>query len=263
MEIVSIDARNPGPLTGAGNHTYLVFRASSASLIDAGVGNAEHLDEIDAALTRRGAPLREVLVTHAHSDHASGVPAVHARWPSATFRKIPWPGRDDKYDAPWTPLADGSRVANGLLETIHTPGHAPDHACFWDPDERVLLSGDLVIQGTTVVIPASHGGSLTAYLESLKRVLHLDPVRLLPAHGPMIDRPRALIEEYIAHRLLRDDQIFNAVRSGRRTVDSIVEVVYPSLADVLKPIASESVLAHLQKLSSEGRVRANSDGTWE
>lgn len=259
MELVSISARNPGPLTGKGNNTYLLIwpdgPARRASLVDAGVGHQDHLDEIAGALHARNAVLAEVLVTHAHSDHASGASAIQRRWPSAVFRKIPWPERDATYLRDWRALEDGTLVANGSHVTVHTPGHAPDHACFWDPRSRALLSGDLVIMGTTVVIPASHGGSLTAYLDSLNRVLRLDPERLLPAHGPAIDQPRALIDEYLAHRALREHQILKAVASGCETVEAVVDSIYPGLAPDLRPVARESALAHLIKLIDEGRVR--------
>ncbi|MBI3262460.1 MAG: hypothetical protein HYZ58_04830 [Acidobacteria bacterium] len=89
----------------------------------------------------------------------------------------------------------------------------------------------------------------------MNRVLRLDPERLLPAHGPAIDRPRSLIEEYLEHRALREQQILNAVASGCDTLDGILDAVYPGLSDDLRPVARESALAHLQKLESDGRLR--------
>lgn len=266
MDIVLIPACNPGPLTGQGNNTYLIFWSDRprrrASLVDAGVGHPDHLDQIARALRAREASLAEVLVTHGHSDHASGASAIRERWPSALFRKIPWPERDATYGRDWLALEDGSLVANGSLVTVHTPGHSPDHACFWDRGARVLLSGDLVILGTTVVIPASHGGSLTAYLDSLTRVLALDPRQLLPSHGPAIDRPRPLIDEYLAHRALREQQILKAVASGCETVEAVVDSVYPGLAPDLRPVARESALAHLVKLEVDGRIRRTDGGVF-
>ncbi|MBI4475645.1 MAG: MBL fold metallo-hydrolase [Acidobacteria bacterium] len=274
MQVVSIPAHNPGPLTGEGNHTYLLFheaRAASesdearahASLIDAGTGHPDHLEDVAGALRARAAMLDEVLVTHAHPDHISGTPALRQKWPSATFRKLPWPERDAEYHVDWAPLEDGALVAGGTLQTIHTPGHAPDHVCFWDPNARVLFSADLVIMGTTVVIPGTRGGNLGAYLQSLKRVLALEPRRLFPAHGPVIDHPRTLIQEYLAHRALREAQILSVVASGHQTLDAILDAVYPGLAPELRMAARESALAHLLKLESEGRIRRRDDDRWE
>jgi glyoxylase-like metal-dependent hydrolase (beta-lactamase superfamily II) len=259
---IALHAANPGPMTGDGNWTYLIGDRDPV-LIDAGVGNASHLDAI-AGAAPRGPAL--VLVTHAHSDHVSGAPAIKARWPAAGFKKHPWPSstgyRESGTDSEisWTWLADGSIVDtdDGPLTVLHTPGHSPDHLTFWHADSRTLFVGDMLVQGSTVVIPASHGGSLAEYLRSLDRMLRLNPVRALPAHGPVIDDPAAVIHRYIEHRAQREGQILGAL-GGDATVASITATIYPALADALVPMAQESVLAHLQKLESEGRARRDGD----
>ena len=50
---------------------------------------------------------------------------------------------------------------------LHTPGHAPDHICLWHAESRTLFGGDLLIEGSTVVVPGTRGGDLIAYLDSL------------------------------------------------------------------------------------------------
>ena len=256
MKPIFLHAANPGPMTGTGNWTYLIGGARPV-LIDAGVGNASHLDAI-ANATAHG-PTR-VVVTHAHSDHVTGAPAIHQRWPEAEFSKHPWPGRDPQL--PWTRLDEGSIVTTdeGELVVLHTPGHAPDHLTLWHADSRTLFVGDMLVQGSTVVIPASHGGSLAEYLESLRRMLALNPARALPAHGPVIEDPAALIDHYFEHRAQREAQVLEAL--GRfDSVEAITTAIYPSLIEALVPMARESVLAHLQKLASEGLV-ANNDQRW-
>jgi glyoxylase-like metal-dependent hydrolase (beta-lactamase superfamily II) len=250
-----LHAGNPGPMTGDGNWTYLIGDRHPV-LIDAGVGNQSHLDAIAAAAPRG---LSLVLVTHAHSDHVSGAPAIHARWPEVQFKKIPWPIRDPGVG--WTWLEDGSIVETdeGPLSVLHTPGHAPDHLTFWHADSRTLFVGDMLVQGGTVVIPASHGGSLALYLRSLERMLQLNPARALPAHGPVIDDPAALIHKYVEHRAQREEQVLGAIDAGGSTVESITAKIYPTLVDALVPMARESVLAHLQKLESESSVRRDGD----
>jgi len=250
-----LHAANPGPMTGDGNWTYLIGDRHPV-LIDAGVGNASHLDAI-ASAAPAGPSL--VLVTHAHSDHVSGAPAIKARWPQARFKKFPWPIRDP--DVGWTWLKDGSLVDtdDGPLKVLHTPGHAPDHLTFWHADSRTLFVGDMLVQGSTVVIPASHGGSLALYLRSLERMLRLNPARALPAHGPVIEDPAALIHKYVEHRAQRERQVLGAIDDAGSTVESITAKIYPTLVDALVPMARESVLAHLQKLESESRVRRDGD----
>ena len=80
-------------------------------------------------------------------------------------------------------------AGDDLLRAVHTPGHAPDHLCFWHEESRTLFSGDLAVKGTTVYIPPNLQGDLADYLASLERVRALQPARLLPAHGPVIDDP--------------------------------------------------------------------------
>ena len=255
MKPVLLHAANPGPMTGGGNWTYLIG-GTHPVLIDAGVGNASHLDAIAKAAPPGPS---HVVVTHAHSDHVTGAPAIHRRWPAALFSKHPWPERDPQ--VPWARLEDGSvvRTDEGELTVLHTPGHAPDHVTLWHAESRTLFVGDMLVQGSTVVIPASLGGSLADYLRSLERMFELNPARALPAHGPVIDDPLSLIRHYIEHRAQREQQILDALRAETSTVESITAKIYPAVMSALLAMARESVLAHLIKLESEGR--ASRDGT--
>ena len=261
MRVTLIPGCNPGPYTGAGNNTWLLSGREPA-LIDAATGEPGHLAALDAALA--GAALSRVLVTHGHVDHAAGATGLAARRPETAFFKAPWPERDGEYRVAWRPLAEGDLVdaGDGELRVLHTPGHAPDHVCFLDEKDGVLFCGDLLIQGGTVVVPGSYGGSLTDYLASLARVRELRPARVLPAHGPEIDDVTALVDEYIAHRRRRDAEILEALRRGHTTQAAIVKVVYPDLVPELRGAAGESVLAHLRKLEAEGAVRRH-DVAWE
>ena len=110
-------------------------------------------------------------------------------------------------------------------------------------------------------VPPAPLGDLTDYLASLERVLALNPLRILPAHGAVIDNPEALLRSYIAHRRKRESQIIEALRLGDRRIEPIVSRVYEGLTDELLPRARETVVAHLQKLEREGRA-ACSDDVW-
>jgi glyoxylase-like metal-dependent hydrolase (beta-lactamase superfamily II) len=257
VNVTPLHAANPSPMTGAGNWTYLI-PGPEPLLIDAGVGLDPHLDAIAAAVP--AGPSR-VLVTHAHSDHASGVTAIAARWPAVRFLKLPWPERDPRYAVPWERLADGDRIRTGEgdLEVIHTPGHAPDHVALWHAPSRTVFTGDLLVIGTTVVIPGSHSGSLALYLQSLERVRALQPLRAMPAHGAVIEDPEALIGKYVAHRARREEEITAVLDAGPATVEAIVSSIYGGLQRELVPMARESVIAHLVKLEAEGRACLDGD----
>jgi glyoxylase-like metal-dependent hydrolase (beta-lactamase superfamily II) len=255
----AIHAHNPGPFTGRGNSTWLL-RGRVPVLIDAGAGEPQHLDDLEAALDRGG--LTRVLVTHGHSDHAAGAPMLAERLPSVRFAKMPWPDRDARYPVPWEPLADNDVVEAGdtTLVAIHTPGHAPDHLCFWHEATRSMFCGDLAVSGTTVVIPASASGDLAKYMASLERVLALKPAIMYPAHGPVIEDPESLLRNYLTHRRDREEQILAALAAGVTTPEAIVERVYVRLTAALAPMARESVTAHLLKLEREGRVGRAGEG---
>ena len=238
--VTLIPAGNPGAFTGpTGNNTWLVDGAEPL-LVDAGVGAAEHVAAVAAALGGRA--LARVFVTHAHPDHASGVPALKARWPALDVV-------EGAHDSGRTiPAGDGG------LEVVATPGHSPDHACLWDPHARALFAGDLLVAGGTIMIAASGGGSLRAYLASLAEVRALGPARVYPGHGPVIDEPVSLIDQYIEHRRAREAQVLAALEEGAADPDAIVRRVYPDLDPALAGAARETVLAHLQKLEEDGRI---------
>lgn len=237
MPPILIAAGNPSEWTGpTGNNTWLL-NGRDPALVDAGVGHADHLAALDAALA--GSALARVLITHWHPDHVKGLPALRDRWPRLIV-----------VDAAGDPVPAGDDV----LEIIPTPGHAPDHLCFFDRDAGDLYCGDLARRGGTIVIPARKGGDLRVYLESLALVRGLAPRRLLPGHGPIVDDPIALIDEYIAHRQQREQQILGAILAGARTVQDIVRRVYPALPESLSDAAADSVRAHLAKLRDESRL---------
>lgn len=245
MSPILIPAGNPGAMTGVGNNTWLL-RGAEPALIDAGVGTSSHVEAIASALN--GRDLSRALVTHGHLDHASGAPALKMRWPEVELAKfLP-------EDASWLALSDGDRIQAGdsVLTVIHTPGHALDHVCFWNPETRDLFAGDMLSLGTTIMIPAGRGGGLRAYLTSLERLAALAPARVFPGHGPIIERPVKLITEYLAHRRMREEQVRQCLASGLSDPNAIVERLYPALPPGLGAAARATIEAHIEKLHEDG-----------
>ena len=152
-------------------------------------------------------------------------------------------------------LEDGNLVeGDGVtLTPVHTPGHASDHLCFFLKEEHALFSGDLILNGSTTVIP-DEDGDLALYMDSLRRVQELGVRRIYPAHGPVIEDGPGKIQEYIDHRLLRERQILETLGSGPRTIPELVKVIYADVSTALHRMAAMSVHSHLRKLRSEGRV---------
>ena len=260
MNPVAIHAFNPGPITGDGNWTWFM-PGRVPTLIDAGTGDPRHLASVEDAL--HGAPLAQVLVTHGHGDHASGVAAIAERFGTRRFLKLPWPERDARWPVAWTAIRDGDVIAAGdtALTVTHTPGHSPDHVCFWHEETRALFCGDLAIEGGSVWIPPQLEGDMSHYLESLQRVLAMNPARMFPAHGAVINEPALLLRRYLEHRREREEQVLDALRCGDRTPEAIAARVYAGMHEAAIAMGRESVTAHLIKLERDGLARRD-DEAW-
>jgi glyoxylase-like metal-dependent hydrolase (beta-lactamase superfamily II) len=135
-----------------------------------------------------------------------------------------------------------------------TPGHARGHLSFYEERTGSLLTGDCVVGFGTVVI-APPEGNMNDYLASLRRYLELPRLTaLMPGHGPVIADARGRVEEYIAHRHDRENQIVSAMQAGATAIPQIVKAVYTDVPEAMHQLAESSVLAHLEKLEGEGRV---------
>jgi ribonuclease/clavin/mitogillin len=261
MRRICIRGNNPGPLTRGGTNTWLL-PGKEPTLIDAAEDSDEYAARVAEALEAEqpGAVLKRVLITHAHSDHVAGIPALLRRWPDLVFAKLP--GEDDaRCEVTFEPIEDEAvvRAGDSALWAVHTPGHAPDHLCFYEPTAAVVFCGDLLVNGGTITIPPSHGGNLRQYMKSLRRVLDLQPRQALAGHGDPIDNPAALIRAYIGHRMMREQQIVDVLEAGPVSIDAIVSRVYPGLQADLIDAAAENVHAHLIKLMEEGRAAKAAD----
>jgi glyoxylase-like metal-dependent hydrolase (beta-lactamase superfamily II) len=222
-EIARIVAPNPGPMTLQGTNTYVV-RNDPAYVIDPGPPDEGHLAAVRAEAERRGG-IRGVYLTHSHADHAAGVQPLGA------------PLLTDESDGPF--------------QIVPTPGHAPDHVCLLL--DGAGFTGDLILgEGSSYVPP--DGGSLAAYLDSLRRIGELDLELLCPGHGPWVTDPGAKIAEYIDHRLDRERKLVAALDRGERSRARLLDAAWDDVPAELRPAAAQVMQAHLEKLESEGRL---------
>ncbi|MGK2949489.1 MAG: MBL fold metallo-hydrolase [Acidimicrobiales bacterium] len=252
-----IVAPNPGFMTGPGTNTYLVG-IDEIVVIDPGPDDATHLDAIAGC---GGDRIRWIACTHTHLDHSPGVAGLKERTGAEV---LAFDARDGlEIDRA---LADGDLIeaTEFVLRAVHTPGHASNHLCFLLEQERMLFSGDHIMEGSTVVIRPPDG-DMAAYLEQLERLKGLRPRlrTIAPGHGHLIEQPATKIDEYLDHRRQREAQVLAALPSeGTVTIDAIVADLY-DVPEELVPMACASVWAHLRKLTTEGRAEGDAlDGPW-
>ena len=250
VNVTTILAPNPGIFTGPGTNTYLLESEGQALVLDPGPVIESHLDAISAAT--EGLEVVGVAVTHTHPDHAPAANPLGIRLSVPVYGF----GAGPEF-LPMITLDDGDELPFGgeAAVVVHTPGHTLDHLCYRVGE--VLFTGDHIMGGSTVIIE-----DLAAYLASLRRLQSMALSSILPGHGPEIDEPQALIAEYIAHRLEREEQILGVLAAGAGTVGEIVEAVYADVDPALHVPASWSVAAHLRKLNGEGRVEFGGAAEW-
>ena len=249
-------APNPSVFTGPGTNTYVVGAVAPFTVIDPGPADDGHVEAILAIAPDVGA----IVVTHTHRDHSPGAARLAAATgaPVAGFGPMLRPaieGHDDTF-RPDRVLADGGVVEgpDHRLVALHTPGHASNHLCFLldAGSERVLFTGDHVMEGSTVVI-APLDGDMAEYLGQLERVRDLGVDRLLPGHGDPIDDPRSYVQAYLDHRATRTATILAALAAagpGGATCTDLVERAYTDVAPDLHPIAVYSTWATLRAAPS-------------
>jgi glyoxylase-like metal-dependent hydrolase (beta-lactamase superfamily II) len=239
QDVVGIRASNPGPFTLTGTNSWIVGR-DPAWLVDPGPALEEHLESLADELATRGG-LGGIALTHDHSDHTEAVPALRRRFPHAPVGAVR--GEVD------VRLADGAGF--GPLTVIATPGHAPDHVAF--VTGNVGLTGDAVLGEGSVFI-APDPGALAGYLEALGRLRELRLARLCPGHGPVVLDPAAKLDEYISHRLGREQRLIEALDQGMSSTQELLEYAWDDVPPTLRPAAAITLAAHLDKLADEGRL---------
>ena len=241
-DIGLVTADNPGPFTLRGTNTWLVGRGP-CYVVDPGPFMEAHLTRVLSDAHDRGG-IGGIAITHDHLDHveaaaelcrrAGGVPMAAARYEGADVR-----------------LDDGERF--GPLRAIATPGHAPDHLSF--VAGGACFSGDAVLgEGSVFVYPDP--GALRGYLSALRRLRVLGLRVICPGHGPVVLDAGAKLDEYLAHRLERERRLVEALDAGLRTADDLLDRVWSDAPAALRPAATVTLAAHLDKLAEEDRLPA-------
>ena len=253
--IKKITAPNPSVFTGQGTNTYLIGN-KDITLIDPGPNIQEHIDEI---IKLGDGNIKRIVVTHTHTDHSP------AALPISKILNVPMYGKlvdgdstwEDETFSPDVVLKDLDKIKTEeyILEAIHTPGHASNHFCFLIKNLNCLITGDHIMDGSTVVI-GPPDGNMDDYLNSLKRLLTLKIDFFAPGHGNFMYEPEKTIQSIIRHRLARESKTIRKLEDfGKNKIDDLVKYVYDDVPEQLHPIAKFSLEAHLIKLIGENKVK--------
>jgi len=253
--VTRIVAPNAGVMTGPGTNTYLVG-TDELIVIDPGPDDEAHCQAIVNAAT---GPIRWILCTHTHMDHAPGAARLKQLTGAAVAAMSPANTDHDFRLSVDRVLADADLIHCGVVtvRAVHTPGHASNHLCYLLMHNKTLFTGDHIMQGSTVVIWPPDG-NMRSYIESLRKLLALDLIVLAPGHGRLIEQPRDELNRLIEHRLRREDKVRQAVlRAGTSvTVEMLLPSAYDDVAQSLYKWAALSLRAHLEKLVADGELRS-------
>jgi glyoxylase-like metal-dependent hydrolase (beta-lactamase superfamily II)/8-oxo-dGTP pyrophosphatase MutT (NUDIX family) len=234
-------------------------------LIDPGTSIPEEQERLFAVLDAHqaaGRRLTAIVLSHQHPDHIGAAAACAERYAVPVWAhpltaralegkvRITRPIQAEE-TLPLGTAPDGT--AGWHLRALHTPGHALGHLAFYEPHYRLLFAGDMVSTMTSVVI-GPPDGDLAVYLDSLRRLREYPCRLLLPSHGNASASPRKTIDECIDHRLKREAQLIELLRTGPWRIVDLAMEMYRGLPPALMRFAELQILAGLRKLQQEGRA---------
>lgn len=206
---------------------YLIQDADGLTLIDASlpISAGKILNQIK----QLNQPLKRILITHAHPDHIGALPDLKKATNAQIFcSALEKPIIEGKNEIPRVPANQISFPSNllrpprtfakptlvdqvvedgylfdhlfGGLQVIATPGHAPGHIAFWQPQRRILFCGDVLFNAPKFRLPfAGLTVDMAENIRSVKKIAQLDPDIICFGHGqPMQNNATQRLREFVA-----------------------------------------------------------------
>jgi glyoxylase-like metal-dependent hydrolase (beta-lactamase superfamily II) len=245
-------------MTLSGTNSYVIDAGRGEALvIDPGPDITRHVDALIRHARGRQLRITAIAMTHGHPDHAPAAEPL-ARASGATI--YAHPASSVPHDRE-LPLEGELRVADLALRVMDAPGHTFDHVVFYEPLERALFTGDVIVgEGTVVIAPPS--GAMRPYQRTLQRLAdeYGDAAHIYGGHGPRVDGARAKITEYIEHRRMREGELLRALATGPKTIPQLVLAIYGDDRPILHAAMARQLLSYLTALIDEGAVAATLAG---
>jgi recombination protein RecT len=245
-----LTASNTSVMTGPGTNTYIIGAPGSYAVIDPGPADMVHLTRIAKFV---GTGLKHILCTHSHADHSPGAAPLKALTGNtaiiAGLKSLPTARTNSEF-TPEVQLVDGQtfHVDDSSLQVVLTPGHAANHCCFVLVEDKLLFSGDHVLNGSTTIVDPPDG-NMNDYIDSLDKLYGLDIDYILPAHGYVLGPAKGAIKHLKNHRLAREAKVLAAMKAlpdGK--LEDWVKLAYADTDSRLHGIALRSLTAHVERI---------------
>jgi glyoxylase-like metal-dependent hydrolase (beta-lactamase superfamily II) len=282
-------------------NSYVIRDRDRFLMVDTGMNRPECIEVVRASLTALEVDLcrTDFFITHAHADHIGLVSelktpasriflnaadaavilnprlwadmAVAARIhgfpePDAAIEKHPgrkylFLGRPE-----FTFLKEGDTLPLGkyVFRCVETPGHTPGHMCLYEPEAKMLFSGDHILDSITPNISGWDSGvdPLGEFLRSLEKIAAHDIRLILPAHRDPISDPLRRIEELKAHHRARMDEVLGILARGAQTAYQVASRMiwkidcarWEDFPVPQKWFATGEALSHILHLEQMGRI---------
>ena len=265
---ICFPVRTPTKPPATHTNCYLIYTTEELIVLDPGSPYEDEQQELANAideLAGAGRRVREIILTHLHPDHVGGVRALQEHLGDVKVAAHRLTAEPLARTMPVDRLIEDNDVIELRgsptirLQAVHTPGHTRGHLCFYEARTGTLISGDNIVGLGSVLIEPEEG-NMRDYLKSLKRMRQLPDLSVIfGGHGPAMGNPYQKIDEYINHRLEREQNILRAIKEGATSVKDIVARVYTDVSPKAHPMAERAVAAHLEKLIEDDAVSVEND----
>jgi glyoxylase-like metal-dependent hydrolase (beta-lactamase superfamily II) len=286
-------------------NSYVIKDTERNLIIDTGWNQEECMEAMQTGLRELGVDIRrtDFFITHLHADHFGLVSnlitetsKIYFNQPDAdrfrsgfrwndfinfarlngypenelqmTLQAHPGLKFRPKEDLPFHILKEGDTISIGdyLFKCVETPGHTWGHMCLYEPNKKIFVAGDLILNDITpnIQLWSDDWNPLKKYLASLDKVNEYDIKLVLPGHRGIFKNYKERIQELKHHHQIRLDEIISILQKGSKNAFEVAsEMSWDIICDSwdLFPVSQKwfaigEAIAHLKYLEEIGIIRA-------